>query len=157
MKIIDIYLVRQFLQTILFGLLAFTLIFVVIDMVENIDDFIDQNVSTDIILHYYLVFSPEIIKLMTPVSVLFAALFTAGKMTSLSELTAIKASGVSLYRFMIPFLATTLIICFLSIYFAGYVVPDANQTKVNIERKYLNKGHVFAGSNIFFQDSKTTI
>jgi lipopolysaccharide export system permease protein len=157
MKIIDRYLIKQFLQTIFFGLLAFTLIFVVIDMIENIDDFIDQNVSSDIIFHYYLVFSPEIIKLMTPVSVLFAALFTAGKMANLSELTAIKASGVSLYRYMTPFLITTLIICIFSIYFAGYVVPDANQTKVNIEMKYLNKGYTFAGSNIFFQDSKTKI
>ncbi|HSP88588.1 MAG TPA: LPS export ABC transporter permease LptG [Ignavibacteriaceae bacterium] len=157
MKIIDRYLVKQFLQTIFFGILAFTLIFVVIDMIENIDDFIDQDVSMDIVFHYYLVFSPEIIKLMTPVSVLFAALFTAGKMANLSELTAIKASGVSLYRFMTPFLITTFIVCIFSIYFAGYVVPDANQTKINIEMKYLNKGYTFAGSNIFFQDSKTKI
>lgn len=157
MKIIDKYLIKQFVQTIIFGLLAFTLIFVVIDMVENVDDFIDQNVSSDIVFHYYLVFSPEIIKLMTPVAVLFAALFTVGKMSNLSELTAIKASGVSLYRFMTPFLATTFFISLVSIYFAGYVVPQANETKINIERKYLNKGHTFAGSNIFFQDSKTHI
>jgi len=157
MKIIDRYLIKQFVQTIFFGLLAFTLIFVVIDMVENIDDFIDQKASVDIVLHYYLVFIPEIVKLMTPVSVLFAALFTAGKMANMSELTAIKASGVSLYRFMIPFLITTLFISLLSIYFAGYVVPNANQTKVNLESKYLNKGSVFSGSNIFFQDSQTRI
>src|SRR3970040_488050 len=97
MKILDKYLVKQFLLTIIFGLLAFTLIFVVIDMMENLDDFIDQNVSMDIILNYYLVFSPEIIKLITPVAVLFAALFTAGKTANLSEITAIKASGVSLF------------------------------------------------------------
>ena len=64
MKIIDKYLIKQFLQTIVFGLLAFTMIFVVIDAMENLDDFIDQNVPALTILHYYLVFSPEIIKLM---------------------------------------------------------------------------------------------
>lgn len=157
MKIIDIYIIKQYIQTILFGILAFTLIFVVIDMVENVDDFVDQQVSADIIFQYYLVFSPEIIKLMTPVAVLLAALFTTGKMSNLSELTAIKASGVSLYRFMAPFLIVTIIICIISIYFAGYVVPDANKTKISIERKYLNKGHIFAGSNIFFQDTKAKI
>ena len=157
MKIIDRYLIKQFIQTIFFGILAFTLIFVVINMVENIDDFIDQKASIGIVLHYYLVFTPEIIKLITPVSVLFAALFTAGKMASTSELTAIKASGVSLYRFMTPFLITTLIISLLSIYFVGYVVPKANETKLNLESKYLNKGSVFAGNNIFFQDSRTRI
>jgi lipopolysaccharide export system permease protein len=157
MKILDRYLVKQFLLTIIFGLLAFTLIFVVIDMMENLDDFIDQNVSMDIILNYYLVFSPEIIKLITPVAVLFAALFTAGKAANLSEITAIKASGVSLFRFMIPFLITTLFVCLCSIYFAGYVVPHANSVKVNLERKYLNRGFVFTGSNIFFKDSPSRI
>lgn len=157
MKLIDKYLIKQFLQTIFFGIIAFTLIFVVIDMMENLDDFIDQNVPGDVILHYYLVFTPEIIRLMTPVSVLFAALFTAGKSASLSELTAIKASGVSLIRFMTPFIVTTLIISLISVYFTGYVVPMANKTKVSIEREYLNRGISFAGSNLFFQDSRTRI
>ena len=44
MKILDRYLIKQYLLTIIFGLLAFTVIFVVIDMMENLDDFIDQNV-----------------------------------------------------------------------------------------------------------------
>lgn len=157
MKILDRYLIKQFVLTIVFGLLAFTLIFVVIDMMENLDDFIDQNVSMDIILNYYLVFAPEIVKLITPVAVLFAALFTAGKAANLSEITAIKASGVSLFRFMIPFLITTLFVCAFSIYFAGYVVPHANTVKVNLERKYLNRGFVFTGSNIFFKDSPSRI
>ena len=157
MKIIDKYLIKQFLQTILFGLLAFTIIFIVIDAMENLDDFIDQNVPTMIILHYYVVFSPEIIRLMTPVAVLFAALFTAGKAANLSELTAIKASGVSLFRFMLPFIITTVIISLFSIYFSGYVVPMANKTKLNIEQQYLKKNLSFTGSNIYFQDSKSRI
>ena len=149
MKLLDKYLIKQYVITIIFGLLAFTLIFVVIDMMENLDDFIDQNATLDIILNYYLVFSPEIIKLITPVSVLFAALFTAGKAANLSEITAIKASGVSLFRFMLPFLITTLVISIASIYFAGYVVPHANTVKVNLERKYLNRGFVFTRQQYF--------
>jgi lipopolysaccharide export system permease protein len=157
MKIIDKYLIKQFIQTILFGLLAFTVIFVVIDAMENLDDFIDQNVHTLIILHYYLVFTPEIIRLVTPIAVLFAALFTAGKAANLSELTAIKASGVSLFRFMLPFIITTVFISAFSIYFSGYVVPMANKTKLNIEQQYLKKNISFSGSNIYFQDSKSRI
>ncbi len=157
MKILDKYLIKQFLQTIFFGLIAFTLIFVVIDMMENLDDFIDQNVAAPIILHYYFVFSPDIIKLITPIAVLFGALFTVGKAAQLSELTAIKSSGVSMYRFMLPFLITAFFISMFSIYFAGYLVPMANKTKLNIEMNYLKKGFNYSGSNIFFQDTKTRI
>jgi lipopolysaccharide export system permease protein len=157
MKIIDKYLIKQFIQTIAFGLLGFTFIFIVIDAMENLDDFIDQSVPALKIIHYYFVFSPEIIRLMTPVAVLFSALFTAGKAANLSELTAIKASGVSLFRFMLPFIITTFIISLFSVYFSGYVVPMANKTKLNIEQEYLKKNLSFSGSNIYFQDSKKRI
>jgi lipopolysaccharide export system permease protein len=157
MKILDKYLIKQFLQTIVFGLLAFTIIFVVIDAMENLDDFIDQDVPAFEILYYYIVFAPEIIKLMTPVAVLFAALFTVGKASSLSELTAMRASGMSIYRFMAPFILTTLLISLFSIYFGGFVVPTAIKTKVKIEQVYLKKGIRFSESNIYFQDSKTRI
>jgi lipopolysaccharide export system permease protein len=129
----------------------------VVDAMENLDDFIDQNVPWINILHYYLVFTPEIIKLITPVAVLFGALFTAGKVSSLSELTAMRASGVSLYRFMAPFVVTALVISFMSLYFGGYIVPMANKTKIYIEQTYLKKGLSFTGNNIYFQDSKTRI
>lgn len=124
---------------------------------ENLDDFIDHDVPPHIILQYYFVFIPEITRLMLPVSVLLAALFTAGKMSSLNELTAIKSSGISLYRYTAPFLVTALIISLLAIYFGGYVVPFANKHKVYIERNYMKKGIVRTGSNIFFQDSPTRI
>lgn len=157
MKIIDKYLIKQFLQTLMFGIFGFTFIFIVIDAMENLDDFIDQSVPALKILHYYIVFSPEIIRLMTPVAILFAAMFTAGKAADRSELTAIKACGVSLFRFMLPFLITTIIISFFSIYFSGYVVPMANKTKINIEQEYLKKNFNYTGSNIYFQDTKTRI
>ena len=157
MKILDRYLIKQFLQTIFFGILAFSLLFVIIDVMENLDDFIDQSVPYHVVFHYYLVFMPEMIKMMTPVAVLFGALFTVGKASNLSELTAIKASGVSLYRFMAPFLITTFFISMLSIYFTGYVVPMANRTKLSIEMNYLNRNHVYGGNNLFFQDSETRI
>jgi lipopolysaccharide export system permease protein len=157
MKILDKYLIRQFIQTILFGLMAFTIIFIVVDAMENLHDFIDQDLPAYEIFHYYFVFAPEIIKLITPVAVLFAALFTAGKASNLSELTAMRASGMSMYRFMTPFIITTILISILSLYFGGYLVPMANKTKVHIEQVYLKKGVRFSQSNIYFQDSKTRI
>jgi lipopolysaccharide export system permease protein len=156
-KKIDRYIVKQFLQTVLFGLAAFLLIFVIVDMMENLDDFIDQNVANSIIVQYYIVFIPEITRLMLPVAVLLAALFTVGKMETTNELTAIKAGGVSFYRFMIPFIATAFIISLFSIYFGGYIVPMANKHKVYIEQKHMKKDLITAGNNIYFQDSENRI
>lgn len=157
MKILDKYLVKQFLQTLFFALMAFTLIFVVIDMMENLDDFIDESVKGALVLQYYLVFIPEMIRIILPISVLLASLFTAGKLANLNELTAIKASGVSLYRMMIPFVITSVFISLITVYFSGYIVPMANKHKVFIEQTYMKKGLVHFGSNIFFQDTESRI
>lgn len=157
MKILDRYLVKQFLQTLLFALLAFILLFIVIDMMENLDDFIDESVSGALIFQYYLVFMPEIIRLILPISVLLACLFTSGKMANLNELTAIKASGVSLYRYMSPFLLTAIVISIFTVYFSGYLVPMANKHRVYIEQNFMKKGLVRFGNNIFFQDDPNRI
>lgn len=158
MKIIDRYLLRQFITTALFALGAIIIIFIVIDMMENLDDFLDKNASLEIVAKYYLYFTPEIIKLMIPVAILLSALFTTGRMSSFHELTALKSSGVSLYRFMSPLLLLSLVVSIGAIYFNGWIVPDANKKKFNLEREYLQKHLDYvARDNIFIQDSHTRI
>lgn len=133
------------------------MIFVIIDLMEKLDDFIDQDVPFFIALQYYFVFIPEIIRLMIPVAVLLSCLFTVGKLGNLNEVTAIKAAGVGYYRFMLPFLLVALLISLFSVYFGGYLVPMANKHKVFIEQQHMKKGIIYAGSNIYFQDSPTRI
>ncbi|MCF6268826.1 MAG: LptF/LptG family permease [Melioribacteraceae bacterium] len=157
MLIIDRYLIKQFLQTILFALLTFVAIFIIVDLMEHIDEFIDFDVPFEIILKYYAAFLPQMIRYMTPISVLLAALFVTGKLSDLNEVTALKASGMSLYRYMAPFILTTVFISLFSIYFGGYISPLANKVKVSIERNYMDWGTIRSGNNIFFQDSKTRI
>ncbi len=158
MKILDRYIVTQFLQVTGFGLLAFTAIFVVIDMMENLDDFIDRDVPFTIVVQYYVYFMPEIIKLMIPVAVLLSSLFTTGRLSTFNEISAMKASGVSLYRFMLPMLIVALCISAASVYFNGWVVPYANQKKFTIARVHLNKYLESWGRyNIFIQDGPTRV
>jgi lipopolysaccharide export system permease protein len=157
MKIIDRYLIKLFLQSIVFGLIAFAIIFVVIDMMENLDEFIDQSVSYPIVFEYYLYFIPEILRLMTPVAVFLACLFTTGKMANQNELTALRSAGTSLYRMMTPYIVTAFAISLFSVYFGGYIVPLANKGKANIEINYMKKDLPPPGSNIFFQDSNSRI
>jgi len=126
-------------------------------MMEHIDEFLDYDAPFHIILKYSVVFLPQMIRYMTPISVLLAALFVTGKMSDLNELTAMKSSGISLYRYMAPFIVTTLFISFFSVYFGGFVAPLSNKIKVNIEREYMDWGTIQSGNNIFFQDSKTRI
>lgn len=158
MKLFDRYVLKQFILTALFALFAFTIVFVVIDMMENLDDFLDRDANAGIIAAYYFYFIPEIVKLMIPVAMLLSALFTTGRFSKYHELTALKSGGVSLYRFMAPLLLFALLVSGVSVYFNGWVVPFANKKKLDIARVYFQK-HIeyISKSNIFIQDSPTRI
>ena len=158
MRIIDRYIIKQFLLTSLFSLIAVIVIFVVIDAMEHLDDFIDRQASLKVIFLYYVFFVPEIVKLVTPVALLLASLFVTARLSTQNELTAMKAGGISLYRLMVPFLLVAVTISFASIYFNGWLVPLANKKKFDIGRIYLHKEVISAsGANIYIQDSRTRI
>ncbi|HLF20633.1 MAG TPA: LPS export ABC transporter permease LptG [Bacteroidota bacterium] len=158
MRILDRYIVRQFVVSFLFGLLAFLIIFLVIDMMEKLDDFIDANVPTETIIEYYVAFTPEIIKLMTPVAMLLAALFVVGRLSGQNELPAMKSSGVSLYRILLPFVVVSFIVSVASVYLNGWILPAANQKKFYIERVYLRTSlEATSRANMFFQEGRTRI
>ncbi len=152
------YILKQFILTAIFSLITFIFIFVLVNLIENIDDFIDQNVPVEIVFQYYLAFIPEIIKLVTPVAILFSTLFTTGKFSNTNELTAMKAAGMSLYRYMFPLVAVALLVSGISIYFNGWIVPSANQKMFSISRVHLKRtGENLSRSNLFLQDGKTRI
>lgn len=157
MLIIDKYLIKQFLITTLFALLTFLSVFIIVDLMEHIDEFIDNEFSIFLILKYYAVFLPQMIRYMTPISVLLAALFVTGKLSDLNEVTALKASGMSLYRYMTPFIITAIFISLFSVYFGGYFSPIANKVKVGIERDDMGFGEIKSEYNFFYQESKTRI
>lgn len=158
LKRFDRYALGQFLVTGLFSLAAFTAIFLVIDLMENLDDFLDKAAPAGIIFTYYVYFMPEIIRLMLPVSVLLSALFTTGRLSTHNELTALKGGGVSLYRFMAPFLILAVLLSGFAVWFGGWVVPFTNQKKFAIARAYFHKYIDYTSrSNIFIQDSRDRI
>jgi lipopolysaccharide export system permease protein len=90
MRILDRYLIRQFLFVLLFSLTAFWLIFVIVDLVENLDKFIDRHATLLVVAKYYLFYTPYIVVLALPVAMLLSCLFSLGQMAKHNELTAIK-------------------------------------------------------------------
>ncbi len=152
MKIIDRYVVIQFLQGALFSLIAFISIFILVDIIEKMNKFIDNAVPLLGVAEYYVYFTPQIISLMVPVAMLLAGLFTAGRMSAHNEITVLKASGLSLYRYMAPLLFIGLAVTALMIYFDGWVLPSINGKRIAMERRYFGRGVQGIGKfNLFFQ------
>ncbi len=158
MKKLDIYIIKQFVSVILFSLLAFAAIFILVDIMDHLENFLDHGVGLLLIARYYLVFTPEILTLITPVAVLLACLFTTGRMSNQNEIVIIKSSGINIYRLLLPFLLVTSVICVIMIYFNEWIVPMANHEKYRIEKIYLQEHREgWWKYNIFMLDSRDRI
>jgi len=159
MKILDRYIFTEFLITLSFASLSFISLFVLVDLIEHIDDFIDHGVTYVQILQYYIYFIPEIIKLTAPISTLLSSLFVTGRLSKQTELSSMKSSGISLYRMLVPFFLVGIIITSFDIYLSGWVVPNFEKAKNTFEAAYLGKVNKSAGqnSNIYILDSPTRI
>lgn len=155
MRLLDRYLTKKFLFTLSFPVIAFLSIFIVIDLVERLSDYIDRDVPGLVIASYYFYYTPYIIVLMFPIAMLLAALFSIGQLSKHNELTAMKASGVSLYRILAPVLIIAFLLSLGLMLFAERVVPVANQRKAEIKDQYMDRlpqNLPARLSNIYLQD-----
>lgn len=156
MNLLDKYLIKKFIFNLFFGLSAIIIVFLVIDIVENIDKFLDKGATLAIVALYYLYFIPHIISLTLPIIMLLATLFSIGNMTKHNEVVAQKSSGVSLYRIFAPLFIGGFLLSILAGIFSETIVPWASQKKYDIYRYDINKNPKNIGmnrNNIYIQDS----
>lgn len=158
MKLLDRYILKQFFLASFVALIGFIIIYVAIDMMEKLDKFLDKHVPALIVFEYYINFTPQIISLILPVALLLGSLFAAGKMSGNSEIVAMRSAGMSLYRFMAPFVMAAFLLSLGAIYFNGWVLPRANARVLDIQRQYVHENIVSNSEfNLHMQESPTTI
>ncbi len=137
--LLDVYLLKRFFLYFFAALVIFLSIFLVVDLVENVDNFIDNNMNLRAIILYYINILPFFIHIAIPMSALLAIVFNLGKLNKLNELSALKASGISLYRIALPFLILGLFLSYGSFQFEDSVVVPSNQRLYEIKRDYMSK------------------
>ena len=134
MTILDRYVAREFLK--LFGLIvvSFIFLYLVFDFFEKINMFISNRASLTQMASFFLFNIPMIVSLTLPAAVLLAALITFGVMSRNSEIVAMKANGISLYRTALPLIVLAGAICCVAFLFSEFVTPYTNQRAFQILR-----------------------
>ena len=139
MKLIDRYIIRKFLGVLFVASLAFVVIFVVVDLIENLDRFLNSKATFGQAFFYYLFYIPYIILLTLPVNMLLSSLFSLGSMSQHNELIACMSAGVSLYRLVLPIMILAFIISIGAGFFGETLVPEANRARLDIWRYDIRK------------------
>ena len=139
MKKLDIYLLRQFITILTMAILGFVSVFVIVDLIENIDKFIDNSVPIKIIILFYFYTLPWFFSIGLPMATLIATVFSIGLIAKRNEWTAMKSSGISLYRIAIPLLLVGIVLSIISYELDNNLVTKGNEKVTEIEQQYMRR------------------
>ncbi len=93
---------------------------------KYIDDLMGKGLDTFILMELLFYVSVSIIPLALPLAVLISSIMTLGNIAENNELTALKASGLSLYRILFPLIFTMILLSVGTFYFSNYALPVVN-------------------------------
>ncbi|MDQ2919860.1 MAG: LptF/LptG family permease [Verrucomicrobiota bacterium] len=102
MRLLDRYVLRNFLQAYFYCAAAFFSIWLVFDISDKISTFLDEKVAFSTVVAYYLTQFPEIVVIVLPIALLLALLFCLSKMSRSNEIVSMLANGVSVPRLLLP-------------------------------------------------------
>lgn len=134
---IDKYILKNFLLTFVFSILAFTIIAVVIDYTEKVQDFVKHKVPFIEILVYFRNFIPHIIALLFPIFIFVSVILFTSRMAYRSEFIAILATGMEFKRILRPYVLGSTIICLVLLFANHFVIPKGNKQRLEFENKYI--------------------
>jgi len=126
MYILSRHIIRQHIGPFFFGFFIITLVFMLNLVFKELNKILSKGLDIWVILEFFALNLAWIVALAVPMGVLMACLMAFGQLSADNEITAMKSSGISLYKVIFPVLLAALGLTIFLIWFNNYVLPDAN-------------------------------
>jgi LPS export ABC transporter permease LptG/LPS export ABC transporter permease LptF len=133
-NILDRYILREFLKILAIVVLSVLALSIIIDFNDKAKDAREHGIAASTLLSYYRVFSFTVLNWTVPISVLVATLVTFAMLSKNSEITAMKSSGVSLYRIGLPIMVVAALMSVISYLNLDFVLPYSSRRLEEIKR-----------------------
>jgi lipopolysaccharide export system permease protein len=143
LKILDRYILKEFLKFVGITVISLIVLFLIVDFFEKIRMFLSNQATPTQMASYFIFSIPMIISYMLPPAVLLATLLTYSSLSKFSEITAMKANGISLYRISIPPLVFAVLISIFLFFFNELITPAAVQKTERIIHAEVQKQTTF--------------
>jgi lipopolysaccharide export system permease protein len=138
-KILDRYVLRETLASLLAGLLFFVSVFVVVDVFEKIDTYLDNHVPVATVAAYYLMSIPGIALQVLPMAMLLSCLLALGQLGRTNELTAMRTAGLGPGRIAAPLIALAALLSGLAFVVNEVALPGLNARRLRLYRSEIKK------------------
>ncbi len=157
MKLLDRYVIKNFLQAYIYCIAGFTSIWLIFDISDNISSFLDQRVGLRVAFRYYTTQFPEVLIILLPVSLLLALLFSLGRMSRANEIVSILTAGISLPRILAPLIGIGLVTVGVTTALNFALAPHAELARKRLLEDAKSKTETFVEAQIFRNrtDSRT--
>ena len=99
----------------------------------------DNNVPKKLLLNIILYTLPYFLSIGLPMSVLISTVISLGYLVKRNEWTAMKASGISIYRVAIPLVFSGFLLSLLSFFLDNKLVSYGNEKRFDIDRDYVKR------------------
>ena len=133
LRILDKYIFREVCKAFLFGICAFSAVFIGSGTLFKIAKYItDYGASLSAVIKVFIFGLPNVIMWTFPMSMLLATLLTFGRLSSSSEITAMKSCGIGFFRIATPAIILGFFVSIAAILFNEHVVPWANTAYRNV-------------------------
>lgn len=152
LKKIDLYIIKKFLGTYFYSILLLTVIIIIFDISEKIDDFIEKDAPIrEIVFGYYMNFIPYFVNMFSALFTFIAVVFFTSRMASNTEIIAILNGGISFWRMLWPYLLSGIFLTLLSFSLMNWVIPYTNRNLRAFEKQYLKNPFTVREVNIHMQ------
>jgi len=131
MKIIERYVFYSFISIFIFCTLFLYVLFVIGDIFGFLDEILREGISIHSLISFYFYMMPFVITQIAPIACLLSSVFLLGNLNRHNEITALKASGISLLKTISPILVAALVI--------GAFIFILNEKVVPYSMKMANK------------------
>jgi lipopolysaccharide export system permease protein len=139
LKVIDWYIIKKYLGTFVFTLGVFSVIMVVFDISEHLDNFLKKQTSIhDIAFQYYAGFIPFYLNYLSPLINFLAVILFTAKMANQTEIVPILTSKASFTRFLRPYFISATLLFIVSFFANVYLIPYTNRLKVDFENTHFS-------------------
>jgi len=133
MKILNRYILKQFIRPFFYTLLAFVGILLIANVFEHLKTLLKNKVSLLTTLQYFLLITSSILSQVTPVAVLLGVIFCLNQLTKYRELMIMKAVGLNISKIIAPIIYSSLFISLVVFGLNELLVPPCIQ-KANMLR-----------------------
>ncbi|RZV37321.1 MAG: YjgP/YjgQ family permease [Candidatus Acidulodesulfobacterium acidiphilum] len=157
MKILQKYLLNEFLKYFAVTIISLIFFYVTIDFLSNIGAFTKHSPEFQYIIIYYIYKLPEIIYRILPLSILLSTLLSISVFNKNNEITAVKSSGLSMLKFFAPLIVLGLFLSVASFLLSNFVAVRTNVLRRVVMQRYINKNKSFNAKSVYKYTTKNIL